>query len=112
MNCLQMSKEMKYRSLSEATIQTSHIDLTSPESKNVIITFKNGNIYKGPVVNQCMHGIGSYQWTDGAFYRVIKLCIMYENKEKSSQPSTKMTLLSMAFCVNINSLLHLRNNFL
>lgn len=38
-----------------------------------IVTFKNGNVYKGQVSpqNRLMHGFGKFTWSDGTVYEVI-----------------------------------------
>ncbi|KAF2880053.1 hypothetical protein ILUMI_26122 [Ignelater luminosus] len=42
--------------------------LLNPPDENVIIRFKNGNRYKGPVSRKLMHGQGKFFWADGAIY--------------------------------------------
>lgn len=45
--------------------------LLNPPDENVIIKFKNGNRYEGPVSRKLMHGHGKFFWADGAVYEVI-----------------------------------------
>lgn len=46
-------------------------NLSSTSYEFCQIKFTNGNVYKGPVFKKKMHGVGSYFWTDGTFYKVI-----------------------------------------
>nr|XP_022902209.1 radial spoke head 10 homolog B-like [Onthophagus taurus] len=52
--------------LSNTSDQYEWVIQTYPD--NVMILFKNGNVYKGPVERKRFHGIGTLFWSDGTVY--------------------------------------------
>ncbi|XP_037976670.2 radial spoke head 10 homolog B isoform X2 [Plutella xylostella] len=63
------SKQKKSQVKSESIqMSPSEPSLSTIPSERVVIRFRNGNSYEGPVYMKRMHGNGRFQWADGTIY--------------------------------------------